>query len=238
MTLVIGHRGASAHAPENTVQAFELARRMGADWVELDVRLTVDGRSAVIHDQHLTDGRAVGSLRRSELPKEVPDLVEALAACATMGVNIELKNEPGTSHWVEPSRFVKLLTSDLAESGWSGPLLVTSFDLETIAAVRSGLAEVATGYLISRAPSLPDLLWRTRAGGHVAINPADRLVDEGFVDVAHDGDLLVNVWTVDSPTRIRQLVDWGVDAIITNVVDIARSAVDGSRTVGSGDDQQ
>lgn len=235
MTLVVGHRGASAHAPENTVAAFELARRMGADWVELDVRVTADDRSTVAHDAHLADGRPVASLARAELPEAVPTLAGALAACAGMGVNIELKNEPGTPQWSEPPRFVKLLARELADSGWCGPLLVSSFDLDTIDAVRTELEEVGTGFLISRVRSVPDLLARTHAGGHVAINPSDHLVDEAFVRAAHEHQLDVNVWTVDSPQRIRQLVDWGVDAVITNVVDIARRAVDASRTVSSGD---
>ncbi len=237
LTLVVGHRGASAHAPENTIAAFELARRMGADWVELDVRMTADGCSAVAHDPHLADGRSVAASVRAELPEAVPTLARALAACSGMGVNIELKNEAGTPHWTNPPLLVQLLERELAESGWIGPALVSSFDLDTIDAVRAGLPELRTGFLIFGAGSVADLLGRTRDGGHAAINPSDQLVDKAFVDHAHRRELEVSVWTVDEPRRIGQLVDWGVDAVITNVVDIARSVVDRSRTVGSGDDE-
>ena len=91
------------------------------------------------------------------------------------------RTRPGTPQWTEPPRFVKLLARELADSGWCGPLLVSSFDLDTIDAVRTELEEVGTGFLISRVRSVPDLLGRTRDGGHVAINPSDHLVDEAFV---------------------------------------------------------
>ena len=70
--LVIGHRGASADSPENTLAAFRLAAAQGADWVELDVRLTTDSELAVLHDPYLPDGRPVFDLARSELPPDVP----------------------------------------------------------------------------------------------------------------------------------------------------------------------
>src|SRR5262245_26247516 len=91
-TLVIAHRGASAAFPETTVEAFEAAGRLGADWVELDVRRTADGLLAVHHDARLGDGRALVELSRSALPAAVPDLGEALAACDGLGVNVEIKN--------------------------------------------------------------------------------------------------------------------------------------------------
>ena len=60
------------------------------------------------------------------------------------------------------------------------------------------------------------LIARAESHGFEAINPHDILVDQGFVDRAHRAGLLVNVWTVDDPDRIRQLADFGVDGIITN----------------------
>src|SRR3954466_8935464 len=94
MVRVIAHRGASAAAPENTVEAFHLAKELGADWVELDARRTADGAVVVHHDAHLADGRAIVDLRRSDLPAHVCDLADALDACDGMSVNIEIKNWP------------------------------------------------------------------------------------------------------------------------------------------------
>ena len=72
-----GHRGASAAERENTLAAFDTARRMGADGVELDVRRTADGALVVAHDPLLADGRALVSLDRAELPPDVLELHEA-----------------------------------------------------------------------------------------------------------------------------------------------------------------
>src|SRR3954465_3236369 len=93
-TRIFAHRGASARYTENTVMAFQGARDLGADWVELDVRRTADGALAVHHDAHLADGRAIVELAAAALPPHVPLLAEALAACAPMGVNVEIKNWP------------------------------------------------------------------------------------------------------------------------------------------------
>ena len=87
--LVIGHRGASVAAAENTVQAFVLADAMGADGVEMDVRLAPDGRLLVKHDPLPTE---LGDLAG------YPELSDVLAACGDMLVNVEIKNsadEPG-----------------------------------------------------------------------------------------------------------------------------------------------
>ena len=94
VTLVVAHRGASAAALENTVEAFCRARDLGADWVELDVRRTADGVAVVHHDAHLPDGRRIGGLHAVDLPSHVPGLAEALEACDGMGVVVEIKNLP------------------------------------------------------------------------------------------------------------------------------------------------
>src|SRR5438445_9364775 len=91
-TAVYAHRGASAAFAENTVEAFRGAAAMGADWVELDVRRTADGALAVHHDARLADGRAIVETLSTELPASVPSLSDALAACAPLGVNVEIKN--------------------------------------------------------------------------------------------------------------------------------------------------
>src|SRR3954462_15730102 len=84
--LVIGHRGASHDYPENTLEAFEGAARQGADWVELDVRCTLDGALVVHHDPVLADGRAICETESLSLPPSVTTLALALAACPPMGV--------------------------------------------------------------------------------------------------------------------------------------------------------
>ncbi|MBL6653993.1 MAG: glycerophosphoryl diester phosphodiesterase, partial [Reyranella sp.] len=80
---VIGHRGAAAYAPENTLDSFREARRRGATWVETDIKLTSDGVPIVMHDESLkrTTGvdRLVARTPRAELPAGVPTFEEAIA---------------------------------------------------------------------------------------------------------------------------------------------------------------
>src|SRR5437879_8210280 len=94
---VIGHRGAMAYAPENTLASFREARRRGAAWVEIDVKLTADGVPIVMHDASLkrTTGvdRLVALTPRAELPKDVPTFEEAIACCQALGLGgkVEIK---------------------------------------------------------------------------------------------------------------------------------------------------
>ena len=91
---VWAHRGASASYPENTLEAFAAAVAMGADGIELDVRRTADGVLAVHHDAALADGRSIFRFNASVLPSTVPMLDAALDVCASVTVNIEIKNVP------------------------------------------------------------------------------------------------------------------------------------------------
>ena len=94
---VIGHRGAMAYALENTLESFREARRRGATWVEIDVKLTADGVPIVMHDDSLkrTMGvdRLVAKTRRAELPAAVPIFEQAIACFAELGLgcNVEIK---------------------------------------------------------------------------------------------------------------------------------------------------
>jgi glycerophosphoryl diester phosphodiesterase len=228
--LVIGHRGASAARPENTVEAFRHAATLGADWVELDARRTADDRLTVHHDALLPDGRAIVDLAADELPESLPTLTEALAACAGMGVNIEIKNDRHDPDF-DPEDQVAVAVADLLSP--PDPVLpveralVTSFNPATIAVVRERAPHVPTGRLTMNGHDLAGRIERTAAAGHQAVNPYDLLVDEAMMAVARDVGLRVYVWTVDDPERMRALVDLGVDGIITNVPDVARAVVDG-----------
>jgi glycerophosphoryl diester phosphodiesterase len=197
-SLVIAHRGASAHAPENTVQAFVLAGELGADWVELDVH-EVDGVLVVSHDL--------------PAPTGAPTLAEALAACGALGVNVEVKDAPA-----EPVL--------AAIRDWGGQVIVSSFDARTVDAVRAADPSVPTAqltFLLDR-PLDETLAWVV-GRGHGWWHPYQGLLDEATVAAALAAGLHVNTWTVDDPARIAALASWGVDGIVTNDVPAARSAL-------------
>ncbi len=224
MTLVIAHRGASAAFPENTVEAFKAAREMGADWVELDVRRSADGVAVVHHDAHLSDGRMIGDLAADELPGYVPSLAEALEACGPMGVNIEIKNLPDDPDF-DGENLVADAVAGLIDA-YLGPerALVSSFNVDAADAVRAADPSVPTAFLYGFLDPA-QAVGRARAHQMAAIHPFDPCVDAGLVRRAHDAGLAVNVWTVNDPDRMADLVAMGVDGIITDTPDVARAVI-------------
>ncbi len=236
MTVVIAHRGASKTKPENTLEAFREAVRLGADWVELDVRRTKDGELAIHHDPKLADGRTIADLSAAELPASVPNLSDALGACEGIKVNIEIKNDPTESDFdetrslVEPVMEVALALMNPAD------VLISSFDYPTVNRVRelqaasgadSSSAWLDTALLFWTEEDLADVVAEAVAGQHRSINAFDHLVTAELVKQAHDAGLEVNVWTVDDPGRMAELVGFGVDGIVTNDPETARQVVDG-----------
>lgn len=214
MPLLIAHRGVSTEQPENSIGAFRAARALGAAWVELDVRRTLDGALAVHHDELLSDGRPVAAVGAAVLPPHVPLLPAALDACEGMGVNVEVK----------PHDEAGVVEQVVATVGaWGGEVLVSSFDHALADQLREVAPDIPTGLLVSERPF--EVAARAAASGHAALHPWDGLVDARLVERCHELGLKVNVWTVDFPDRIRELADMGVDGIITNVLDLARAAL-------------
>jgi len=225
VTLVVAHRGASdAHPPGNTLAAFAAAVGLGADWVELDVHLTVDGVPVVHHDPDLADGRALGELTCAELPDFVPTLAEAIDACGPLGVNVEIKPDGPIGL---RSALIDGVVDLLGATGRPERFLVTSFDHSIVARVRALAPALPTGLLTMEAAGLSGVLDRAADEGHAAVVPWWALVDEAFVGRAHARGIGVNVWTVDDPDQMGRLVDIGVDALITNVPDVGRAVVSG-----------
>jgi len=223
MPKVIGHRGASADWPENTVAAFVGANSAGADWVELDVRLTALDEPVVIHDPFLPDGRVVCESPGRVLPSSIPRLREALDACSPMGVNVEIKHDPHEPGFHADRRIADIVVAALADAPTE--ILISSFDLAVIDRCRSLAPHVPTAYLVLDARSPSGAIEACVAGGHSAIHPWDPGVDEELVSAAHHAGLALNVWTVDDPERIARLAGWGVDGIVTNVPALARQVL-------------
>jgi glycerophosphoryl diester phosphodiesterase len=225
--LVLAHRGASRRARENTVAAFGLARELGADGVELDVRRTRDGVLVVSHDPQVDDFGLLVEHPFAELRAAVPGvptLEEAFDALDGMIVNVEIKCFP-TEPDADPERLVaRGVVGLLDRRGVHDRVIVSSFELDAVDVVRALDARVVTGWLTSGlapATSLPIAVAR----GHAWLNP-DRASMRGAAaaaavrDAAEQG-VRLDVWTVDDPDEIVALAAAGVDAIITNVPDVA-----------------
>ena len=219
MTAIFAHRGARRAAPENTEIAFQLAVEMGADGIELDVRLTADGVAIIHHDPSLTDGRNLHNLSLRDLPERIPSLQTALDACGSVIVNIELKNSL-TEPCYDPNFEVvhrvidelDLRSDDVAR--W----LVSSFDLATLDEFHRLRPEIPTAFLTSGDPEIG--LSRAINGGHSAWHPWWQDVSIELVVEAQDHGLAVNAWTCNEPEDIERLIGWGIDGIITDVPDI------------------
>lgn len=226
MVRVIAHRGASAAAPENTIEAFHLARSLGADWVELDARRTRDGQIIVHHDAHLADGRAIVELDRAELPPSICDLTDALDACEGMAVNIEIKNWPDDPDYDDTQLVARFVAEEIARRGSHDEVLVSCFDRGTIDVIHGLDPHIPTAFLHHIVPvTWAELAADVAAAGHRALHPWDGMVDEELMAAAADHDLEVNVWTVDDPARMERLIDLGVHGLCTNVPDVARAVV-------------
>lgn len=223
--LIVAHRGASqAVRPGNTVAAFRRAAELGADWVELDVRLTADARRAVHHDAELPDGRAICEVEADRLPEFVPLLDVALAACEGLGVNVEIKNSSDDVDF-DPARSLADAVVEELRDVDRARVLVTSFDLRSIDRVRDLDPTVATGLLAHDLDEPRRAIDRAVGGGHGTINPWEPYVNADFMSLARDAGLAVNVWTVNDVDRMRELIELEVDAIITDVPDVLRQLV-------------
>ena len=230
--LVIGHRGASHEAPENTMAAFQAAVAAGADGVELDVHLTSDGVPVVIHDARVdgtTDGTGlVNDLSLAEIRRldagsrfgdtaafageRVPTLEEVLAAFGgQLLVNIELKGQIRPQAVAQREATVGALVRRLAlqERVW-----FSSFKPYSLHQMRRVAPEIPCGLLYS--PLSLGAAWLLPITPFEALHPHLTLAPPAFVKLAHRLGKRVVVWTVDDVVRGTSLLDAGVDALIAN----------------------
>jgi glycerophosphoryl diester phosphodiesterase len=217
------HRGASAHAPENTLDAFELARTAGADGIELDVRLDGDKNVVVFHDKDLQrlcgrPGRMeeVSASERETLRvggARVPLLEEVFHMLGDLELNVEIKsNQPGRN-----GDLVVRTANVIRNSGRADQVLVSSFDPFSLLQFYRLLPDVALAFLFGADQTLPIRTgWLARAMGATVMHPEHTLCTEESVKAWHTSGRPINTWTVDDPTEMRRLDELGVDGIFTN----------------------
>lgn len=219
--LVLGHRGASASAAENTVEAFRLAHRQGADGVELDVRGTADGQLVVHHDAVIPGLGAITDLTTAELADAAPTLcsfAEAMEVCAGMIVNVEIKSSPADPDYDPEQMVAGLVVEWLHEHDRTDDVIVSSFDPATVDRVRYLSDRLATGQLIDAGADAARSLLAAHARGHQALHP--HLTSLGpaanLASVARGLGMWVVTWTVNDPAAVRALKDAGLTGVITD----------------------
>jgi glycerophosphoryl diester phosphodiesterase len=238
--LRVGHRGAAALAPENTLRSFEVALANGVDAIEFDVLDLADGPLVLAHSNDLAEvsqGAAVGSVRTRSLEElrgvapDLPTLDEALAFLADRDVCLHVD--------LKLTRRLDEVADALVRHGLAERAVVSSFHRESLAAFAARATGIPIGFtypedrygvshrrafqpairlgtlalrraLVARIPAMIE-----RAGA-AALMLHHAVVSRPAVERAHSAGAAVWAWTVDDPVELGRLDAAGVDAVITN----------------------
>lgn len=213
MTAPLGfaHRGASAHAPENTMSAFRLALAMGASGIESDVWLTADG-VPVLHHGAAVRRRPIAATPAAELASWVPRLSDLYDGCGTgFDLSLDLKDVGSVEAVLDVARTAGHdLTRLWLCGGIQGPLGWRSVDPSV---------RLVCGVDPRRVRRWSQQLEQLRAGGIAAVNLRRRRWSRVLIDSVHAAGLLAFGWDVQSTRRIRALVALGCDAVYSDHVD-------------------
>ncbi|MDQ2696033.1 MAG: glycerophosphodiester phosphodiesterase [Pseudomonadota bacterium] len=231
---IIAHRGASAHAPENTLAAFRLAWEHGADGIEMDVHLSRDGRVKVHHDPTtlrcagadysiaLTDSAVLRDLDVGRwwgegfAGERMPFLEEALEALP-----------PGRRALIEikcGAEIVPALGRAVARADGRCRIGVIAMDLDVLLGVREALPQMPVYWVVGCdvdqdgvfPPHPPGLIAIARRHGLTGLDPDYRGIDAGFAAAVRAAGLKLIAWTVNDPAAARRLRDLGLEAITTD----------------------
>jgi glycerophosphoryl diester phosphodiesterase len=228
---VIGHRGAAAYAPENTLDGIREANRRGARWVEFDAKLTSDGVVVLMHDDTLdrtTSGHGpVAEASYAYISgldagvwfgadwrgARVPTLADALALIVEldMGANIEIKPCPARD------RETAEAVVEVTRRGWPGgrprPLL-SSFSRDSLAAARDRAPDMPRGLLVWKHPG--DWAATAQELGCIAVHCAEQHLTPAWAADIRRCRLGLAVYTVNDPARAVELRSWGAQCIISD----------------------
>ncbi len=228
---VQAHRGSpdpGHEVRENSLAAFLRARELGADGVELDVRMTSDGALAIHHDAVVEGAGAIHELTAAELPAYVPLLPDVLEICDGLMVNIEIKNLPGEQGF-DPDDVTAREVADLVVAvGRRSSVVISSFWPDSLDAVRHAQADLDTGLLIASWFDPLEGVAVATDRGCTALHPHIDVVGASLVDRAHEVGLSVATWTVNDRADFGKAADAGVDTVITDDVRLALGVLRGS----------
>lgn len=243
----LAHRGGGTLAPENTMAALRCALAHGFRAVEFDVMLARDGVPVVLHDPYL--GRTVagsgkvpdydaaelaamdaGSWFGSQFRGEpVPLLTEYVAFCKANGIwmNIEIKPAPGFE--AETGRVVARMTRalfalEIARGEVARVPLLSSFSAEALAAAREAAPDVARAYLVDQLDG--GALAEAHALDAVALHTNHKHLSAALARQVRQAGLGLFCYTVNDAARVQVLLDWGVDGMCTDRIDLIGAQAD------------
>jgi glycerophosphoryl diester phosphodiesterase len=227
--LRIGHRGASAYAPENTLAAMRKAAELGADMVELDVQASADGVPVILHDAELsrtTSGHgSVYDHRLEDLKRldagageSIPTLEEAIACCRDFGLGLYLE--------IKVPVVIAPIVAAIRRDDLHGHVIVSSFRPDWLADVKGLDGDVATAVLFTSRAVDPAALARAAGAGYVhpcwewlAPEPHRLLTPEWMAHVRGAGLKIIS-WHEERPSEITALRRLGIDGICSNAPDL------------------
>jgi glycerophosphoryl diester phosphodiesterase len=218
---IIAHRGFSGRYPENTLAAIRAALKLGVDFVEIDVQETCDGELIVFHDYRLHRICGVrGRVRDRTLVEiqkansQVPTLRQVLHACRGRArVLIEIKG-------ADPHK----VAAAVSETHMENEVIVFSLSIRRMKEIAVVNPRIPRFGLVAR--RLPLAMTRLKAVGIEGIGLSRRLVHSPrVVRRIHKRGWKVFVWTVNREAEMKKLAGWGVDGLITNHPDVAKSCL-------------
>ncbi|MBE0621205.1 MAG: glycerophosphodiester phosphodiesterase [Burkholderiales bacterium] len=232
---IIAHRGGGTLAPENTLAGLRKAKEMGYAGVEFDVMLAADATPILMHDETLertTNGRgAIAETAYRDMEKldagswhsaphmgePVPSFERAGRLCIELGIWADIEIKPAKGYEAETGRAAALLARELWRGAPMQPLLC-SFQPASLAAAKEAAPELPRGALTKRIP--PDWEHWMQVLGCVSLHCDYRLLQPREARAVRDAGYWLLSYTVNDPHIVRVLFDWGVDAIITDRLDL------------------
>ena len=228
--LVWAHRGFSSNYPENTMLAFRKAKEVGADGIETDVHLTKDGEVVVIHDENLfrTTGinREVGDCTLSEITAikasktmenkfdtTIPSFDEFCAFIKESGMKANIELKTGIVYYPGIEEKVAFLVK---KYGIEDRVIFSSFNPLSLVLMQRYLPECGKGFLFTNPINIRHISYLSREVGLAFLHPEYKVINSEMLKEAKTCGLGINVWTVDEPEKVENLLMWGVEGVITN----------------------
>lgn len=253
--LVIGHRGASAYAPEHTIASYQLAEKMGADYIEIDLQMTADGQLVAMHDEKVdrtTNGSgfvkdySLKNLEKLDAGSWFNDVNRNYADDKYIGLRVPTLEEIFETFGKDAHYYIETKDPDinpgmekelirllgkyelLDHSLPEGEVIIQSFSEDSLRSIHQIHENIPLVQLQGKEQMnqmTTEKLKDIRQYAR-AVGPSYKEVDQAYVDAAREADLLVHPFSVDSSSDIERLKKLGVTGVFTNKIDEAKEAIE------------
>lgn len=248
--IVTAHRGASAYAPENTIEAVERALEIGVDRIEVDVATTKDGIVVCLHDKTLNrtcqiDGdvrdftfKELAAVKankefETDFPNAVIPSLESIIKLINAQCELVIEIKSGDEHYPQIEEKVAALIAEYDAYQWA---LVHSFNDKVLGRLENMDSKIRLQKLFVFRWRWPAIIQdfkfhagKTRNYKNIeAFGVARNFVKPKLVEEIHALEKQIHVWTVDEPEEMEKLIEMGVDGIITNKPDVLKQVLKGN----------